>query len=213
MPDGPSSGSARQVRLPAAEQSQARRAGRLRLSPPASVRRFTPGPALSLSRTSSTPAPLLVRPRRFYLRTDGAMRVAPATRTCGSAKAGLDQPEATVALVAKSRHVLGLRRGACLRRERRVEIVAFCLARRPWEHPPGLVRVPSPMLRPRPAVHGSTDGHRQVANGIESFPRYVKKPRSGGVFSHVDGSRVGRHLPSGQARVKALHGNRGQFLP
>ena len=56
--------------------------------------------------------------------------------------------------------------------EKEVEVVAFCLARRPWEHPPGLVRVPSPMLRPRPAGQGSTDGHREVANGSGSLLRF-----------------------------------------
>jgi hypothetical protein len=40
---------------------------------------------------------------RFSNRTDGATRVTPATRTCGSNKAGLDQPTPTVALVAKGR--------------------------------------------------------------------------------------------------------------
>jgi hypothetical protein len=33
----------------------------------------------------------------------------------------------------KSRHVLGLRRGALLETRRRVEVAAFCLAWRPWE--------------------------------------------------------------------------------
>jgi hypothetical protein len=55
-----------------------------------------------------------------------------------------------------------------------VDRVSLCpVAQNPWEHSPGLVHVPSPMLRPRPAGHGSTDGRREVANGSGSFPCYV----------------------------------------
>jgi hypothetical protein len=50
-------------------------------------------------------------------RTDGATRVTPATRTCGSNKAGLDQPTPTVALVANlgsTRSEFGLIRQRCV---------------------------------------------------------------------------------------------------
>jgi hypothetical protein len=53
------------------------------------------------SDVASTRAAAVPPESRSLSRTGGAARVAPATHTCGSTKAGLDQPRPTVALLAK----------------------------------------------------------------------------------------------------------------
>lgn len=67
-------------------------------------------------------------PCRLPSRTDGATRVTPATRTCGSNKAGLDQPTSTVALVATGRSPHAACRALSCRQE---PIVDACDTRDP----------------------------------------------------------------------------------
>jgi hypothetical protein len=59
------------------------------------------------SDVASTRAAAVPPESRSLSRTGGAARVAPATHTCGSTKAGLDQPRPTVALLARSRVLVG----------------------------------------------------------------------------------------------------------